>query len=763
MANKGHARVFRTGYSPRRLMSAPRSIVLWLLAIAAPASAAPQDQVYVRDTDGRITVRATTLDAPLRVDGQLDDEAYRTVPSIDAFIQQEPNEGEPASERTEVWIFADRDHLYIAARNHDSQPHRIVANDMRRDGRNIGQNDNMSIIVDSFHDRRNGYEFLINPVGGIGDSQVTDERDVNRDWNTVLTYKARIDEAGWTMELALPFRSLRYRSGEGQTWGINIRRTIRWKNEFVYLSPVPRTFGVRGILRISDAATLTGLQPPPSALNLDVKPYLLGAARADRAIDPSFETDYDGDAGVDVKYGVTRGLTADFTYRTDFAQVEDDDQQVNLTRFNLFVPEKREFFLEGQGIFAFGGVETAPRANTTLAPVNTPVLFFSRQIGLLGSTPVPIEVGGRLTGRAGRYTVGVLNIQTDDEPDIGAESTNFTAVRVKRDILARSYVGVIGTHRSKSAVIDGVDNTVLGIDTGLSFGPSLNILGFYAKSDTPGLDGGDQSYRARFDYEADLVAVKLEHLAVGADFNPEVGFLRRDDFVESIAQLRLSRRPRSWESVRRINLELGLDYITDSDLVLENRLFQAAVRTEMQSGDSWNVRYERTFEFIPLTFTLPGGPVVPVGTYHESFGVASYNLGSQRKVSGEILVAHGGFYDGTRTDVSYRGRVELMPELSLEPGIAINWIDIPTGETTAKLASVRATYSFTNQMWLAALVQYNSTQSIFSTNLRFKWEYRPGSDLFVVYSDGRDTVDRFRPALQNRSLAVKATRLIRFH
>ena len=173
----------------------------------------------------------------------------------------------------------------------------------------------------------------------------------------------------------------------------------------------PARRGITDILRISDAATLTGLQPPPSALNLDVKPYLLGAARADRAIDPSFETDYDGDAGVDVKYGVTRGLTADFTYRTDFAQVEDDDQQVNLTRFNLFVPEKREFFLEGQGIFAFGGVETAPRANTTLAPVNTPVLFFSRQIGLLGSTPVPIEVGGRLTGRAGRYTVGVLNIQ----------------------------------------------------------------------------------------------------------------------------------------------------------------------------------------------------------------------------------------------------------------------------------------------------------------------------------------------------------------
>lgn len=738
-----------------------RRLLVALLIVPAALHAEQPPPVYSRDTEGRITLRATRIDAPLRLDGVLDDAPYSQVPSIDNFIQQEPNEGQPGSERTEVWILADDDHLYISARCHDSQPRRIVANDMRRDGRNIGQNDNLSIIIDSFHDRRNGYEILVNPVGGVGDSQVTDERDVNRDWNIVLTYKARIDEGGWTMELAIPFRSMRYRSGTDQTWGINIRRTVRWKNEFVYLSPVPRTFGVRGILRISDAATLTGLEPPPSALNLDIKPYLLGAARQDRALDPTFEADHDGDAGVDVKYGVTKGLTADFTYRTDFAQVEDDDQQVNLTRFNLFVPEKREFFLEGQGIFAFGGVETAPRANTTLAPVNTPVLFFSRQIGLLGSTPVPIEVGGRLTGRTGRYTVGLLNIQTDDEPDIGAESTNFTAVRLKRDIFRRSYIGVIGTHRSKSAVIDGVDNTVFGVDTGLSFGPSLNLLGFYAKSDTAGLKGGDHTYRARFDYEADLLAVKLEHLAVGEHFNPEVGFLRRSDFIESIGQLRLSRRPKSPSAVRRYNLELGLDYITDSDLVLENRLFQAALRTEMQSGDSWSVRYERHFEFIPRAFTLPGGLDVPVGTYHHSFGVAAYSLGSQRKVSGEILAAHGGFYDGTRTDLSYRGRVELMPELSLEPAVALNWIDLPSGETTAKLASIRATYSFTNQMWLAALVQYNSTQTVFSTNLRFKWEYRPGSDLFVVYSDGRDTVDRFRPALQNRSLAVKVTRLLR--
>ncbi len=713
-----------------------------------------------RDGTGRPTMRATRIDAPLTIDGLLDEDAYASVTSISDFIQQEPREGEPASEKTEVWILTDRDHLYIGVRCHDSQATRIVANDMRRDGRNIGQNDNLSVVLDTFYDRRNGYEFLVNAVGGMADSQVTDERDVNRDWNTVWRYRARRDAGGWTAEMAFPFRSLRYRPGTSQTWGLNIRRTIRWKNEFVYLSPVPRAQGVRGILMLSAAGTLVGLEAPSGALNLDVKPYVLGTARADRAVDPAFKTDVAGDAGVDVKYGVTRGLTADFTYRTDFAQVEDDDQQVNLTRFSLFFPEKREFFLEGQGIFAFGGVETAPRAGTSLGPVNTPVLFFSRQIGLLGSTPVPIDVGGRLTGKAGRYSVGLLDIQTGDAPDKGATSTNFGVVRLKRDILRRSYIGVIGTRRSPTTDATGT-NSVFGVDTGLSFFESLTMLGYYAQTSTPGLQGRDRSYRARVDYQVDRLGLTAEHLTVGQNFKPEVGFLRRSDFIESLAQVRLSHRPASLPSVRRFNLELGLDYITNGAGAVENRLIQAALRTEMQSGDSWNVRIQDTYEFVPVPFTLPGGIVVPVGGYSNPFGVAAYTLGSQRRVSGEVSAGYGGFYDGRRTDLAYRGRVELLAQLSLEPGIGVNWIDLPQGQTVARLASVRSTYSFGPSMWVAALLQYNSTQSLFSSNVRFRWEYLPGSDLFVVYSDGRDTVDRLRPALQNRSLAVKFTRLLR--
>ena len=440
----------------------------WSAQRPAAAGSAPP-AVQTRDSDGRVTVRAIRIEQPPKIDASLDEPVYRDLPPITDFIQQDPDEGQLATEATLVWILFDNRNLYIAARCRDSQPARIVANDMRRDGRNVSQNDNISIVLDTFHDRRNGYEFLLNSIGGAWDSQITDERDTNRDWNAVWSSASRQDAEGWTVEVAIPFRSLRYRGSGPQVWGINIRRNVRWKNELSYLSPVPRLYGARGILRLSQAATLVGLEAPPTALNLELKPYAVANLQADRAIDPRLSHDFRPDAGFDLKYGLTPGLTADATYRTDFAQVEDDDLQVNLTRFNLQFPEKREFFLEGQGIFAFGGVGTGSTttASTVFGPSNTPLLFFSRQIGLKGNRSVPIEAGARLTGRAGRYSIGLLDIQTDRSEAAGAVPTNFAVVRVKRDILQRGYVGVLATRRAPDA--GGADrNLAAGIDASVA-------------------------------------------------------------------------------------------------------------------------------------------------------------------------------------------------------------------------------------------------------------------------------------------------------
>jgi hypothetical protein len=727
---------------------------------ASPAVAVTPSPV-TRQPDGRVTVRATRIDAPPRIDGVLDEEIYRTLAPVTDFIQQEPDEGQVATEPTLVWITFDATTLYIAARCHDSQPSRIVANDMRRDGRNVSQNDNFDVLLDTFHDRRNGYEFLLNPIGGAWDTQITDERDVNRDWNTIWVWRTRRDSEGWTVELAIPFRSLRYRGSGPQEWGINLRRNVRWKNELSYLSPVPRQYGARGILRVSQAATLLGLELPPPALDIDIKPYLLGTVTADRAVDPTFRNDPDGNAGVDVKYALTQSLIADFTYRTDFAQVEDDDLQVNLTRFNLFFPEKREFFLEGAGIFAFGGAQTTSTTGTGV-PSNTPVLFFSRRIGLSGNTEVPMQVGGRLTGRAGPYAIGVLSVRTDDKPEVDAVATGFTVARVKRNILRRSYVGVLGTLRSPTAA--GTEqNSAFGVDTNLSFFTNLNVIGYYAETHTSGRGANGRSYRARFDYDADLLGVQVERLLAGPQFDPEIGFMRRTDFIQNLAQVRISRRPRTRSAIRKVSLESALDYVTDNDERLENRQARFTLRGEMQSGDSWNVQYLRDFEWVDQAFTIVGLRVLP-GAYHFSSARGVYTLGTQRRFSGEIAAGRGGFYDGDRTDVSYTGRVQISARLSVEPSLAVNWVDLSTGSVRATLASSRAAFSFTPRMLVAALVQYNSSSRLVTTNIRYRWEYRPGSEIFVVYSDGRDTRDPFGRGggiLLNRGLTVKLTRLFR--
>jgi hypothetical protein len=397
------------------------------------------------------------------------------------------------------------------------------------------------------------------------------------------------------------------------------------------------------------------------------------------------------------------------------------------------------------------------------------VLFFSRRIGLSGNRAVPIEAGGRLTGKAGRYSIGLLDIQTDASREGRATSTNFAVVRLKRDILRRSYIGFIGTNRSAAAAsaevpnpIGPEDNLVVGVDANLSFYQSLNIVGYYAGSRTPGFDSDDHSYRARFDYDADRLGVQIEQLAVGGNFKPEVGFLRRTNFIESLGQLRISRRPKTRSSIRRINYEAALDYITNGDRELENRQARIGVRTELENGDSWSAGYSRDFEWLSDPFEIITGTFVPAGTYRSGTVRGNYTLGTQRRFSGDISAAYGTFYDGDRTDLAYRGRAELTSRLSVEPGISLNWVNLPTESFIATLLTGRATLSFTPRMLTAALVQYNSTTHQVTTNVRYRWEYRPLSELFIVYSDGRDTLERGFPTLTSRGLTVKITRLFRF-
>ena len=720
--------------------------------------------VISRDERGGVTIRAIKLDDGLTVDGVLDEAVYTTVPSFGGFIQTEPTAGAPATERTEAWVFFDDTNLYIAARLWDAAPEsEWVVNEMRRDSSTLSQNEGVGILLDTFYDRRNGLFFTVSPIGGRVDGEVSNERNYNGDWNPVWTLDTGRFDGGWLFEAAFPFKSMRYRQGRSQVWGIQLRRRVRHKNETSFLTALDPGLGQTAIFQVSRSATLVGLEVPARGRPIEIKPYVIGDVSSDVNAVLVVSNLFGGNAGLDiVKYGVTENLTADFTLNTDFAQVEADEQQVNLTRFSLFFPEKREFFLENQGVFGFGGGGGSSRGS------DAPVMFYSRRIGLHEGRTVPIIAGGRLTGRVGRFSLGLINMQTDDEPAGGVVTTNFSVVRIRRDVLRRSSIGAIVTNRSALADRPGTSQAY-GVDATFAFYENVAIDTYWATTRATGRDGQDTSYQGAFRYEGDRYGLSAEHLFVDAQFSPEIGFVRRDDFRKSRESVRFSPRPRAIEAVRKFTWEGSHTYISDAAGFVETREAQGRFQTEFESSDTIEVSYTDTYDFLKEPFTIAPDITVPVGGYDFWNARASVRFGQQRRASGSVFAEHGTFYGGTKTAFGFggrgpfSGRIELTPRFSFEPGLSFNWIDLPQGSFLTQLVTTRATYTISPTMFVSALVQYNSSTNGLSTNIRLRWEYQPGSELFIVYNEQRDTLSpRAFPELENRAFIVKVNRLLRF-
>ncbi len=722
-----------------------------------------------RTAQGRVTVRAIRLTEPLNVDGVLDEAVYQA-PPITGFLQSLPMEGEPATERTDAWVFYDDENLYLVCRCWDSAPpEEWVANEMRRDTNGLRQNDFFGALFDTFHDRRNGFNFYTNPLGARADQWMTDEGNPNSDWNPVWSVRTGRFEGGWTAEMAIPFKSLRYLSGEGQTWGIQIRRSIRRKNEFVFLAFVPASAGgLTGIYRVSAAADLVGLDLPSAGKNIEIKPYATSSLTSDLTLAEPVSNDTDGDVGVDLKYGITANITADLTYNTDFAQVEVDERQVNLTRLSLFFPEKREFFLEGQGTFdfgrgSFGGFGGGGGGGGGgVGGGSAPTIFYSRRIGLSGGEAVPIIGGGRVTGKAGRFGFGLMNLQTKNVTGITPE-TNFSVVRVKRDILRRSSIGAVFTNRSESTLVDGT-NQVYGVDGAFNFGQDVSFSGFYAQSRTPGLNSDNESYVGRASYGGDRYGLSADYTVVGDNFNPEVGLVRRDNFRRFSSFVRFSPRPRSIESIRQVRLFTRYERIESLDTdALETEVFGGGLSVEFENSDRLSVFASINFEQLETSLPVSSAVSVPVGDYDFKSLSLNYGLGGQRRVSGFLSVQIGEFYNGTIRSVGYRrGRISVTDRFSLEPSVSFNDVKLPAGDFTTTLVGLRADYAFSPLMFVGGLVQYDSDSDSFSSNLRFRWEYAPGSEFFAVYTDERSTLGGGYPDLQNRAFVLKINRLLRF-
>ncbi len=743
-----------------------------------PAPVAPA--VITRDTAGDATVRAIKLSAPLKLDGVLDDEVYVREAPFGGLIQVAPDYGQPASERSDIWISYDTENIYLSCRCWDaSPPEEWVVNELRRDTPGVRNNEHIGVLFDTFYDRRSGFGFYTNPLGARADYSVVDEGGSNTDWNPVWTSKSGRFEGGWTVEMAIPFKSLRYRAGPDQVWGMQIRRAIRHKNEWDYLTAVPRILsGPQALNRVSLGGTLVGLDLPEAGKNVEVKPYGVARMATDRVSTPPVNNAFGSEFGGDVKFALTPNLSADITVNTDFAQVEIDEQQVNLTRFSLFLPEKRDFFLEGRGTFDFarGGSGSGGPGGGGGGSSDTPYLFYTRRVGLNNGEVIPINLGGRLTGKLGPYTVGLINVGTARDAASATSANNVTVVRLKRDVLKRSAIGVMATNRSIATSGVG-SNLAYGVDGTFLLSQPLTIGTYWARTATSGVNGDDQSYQARADYSLDQFGAQAEYLAVGSNFDPQVGFRRRTDFKRSFGQLRFSPRPTThFKNVRKFTWTTSGEYVENGDGTVDSRGVQGRFDTEFASSDRFSVDVNHDFEFLRQPFTPSGSPAaIASGNYGFTNASVAYEFGAQRRASGTVKLQAGDYYDGTIRSLSvgpshaYSGsRISILEGLSLEPTLQFTRIERAAGSFTTRLVRARFDYGFSPLMFASALLQYNSADRAFGTNLRFRWEYAPGSEIFLVYTDERDvTDDRYLTpttvrGLKNRTLVIKINRLFRY-
>jgi hypothetical protein len=746
-----------SGYHSRAIRSLAIALVIVLVL---PAVVEAQSQ----GTPGRapaaipVTVAAARIPTAPIVDGDLSDAVWTGLQPLSGFTQRVPRDGEPATFQTEVRIGYDDAALYVGIRALDDRPDLIVPGDGIRDF-NLTQSDALVLIFDTYNDGVNGFVFGTNPAGIEYDGQVVDQGSgggglrpggvgsgrqqggsgggFNLNWDGSWEVASSRDAGGWSAEFRIPFSTLRYRAGTRQDWGFNVLRRVRRVNEESFWSPIPREFD---LYRVSEAGTLVGLDPPVRR-SAQVTPYFLGSTARNYAVsDPNFNENWE--LGGDAKIQVTQGLTLDLTYNTDFAQVEVDEVQTNLTRFSISFPEKRPFFLENAGMFSVGG-----RGSD---------LFFSRRIGISpNGTQVPIQGGGRLSGKLAGTNLGLLHIRS--EGVVGAQSGQaYTVARVARELKNRSSVGGIFLQR------DGVDlkndyNRTYGADAQLGLGSAWTFNALAARTETPDLDGKDHIIRLSGSYSTRSLGFNGSFREVGDDFNPEVGFSPRAGFRDYRIMWQSYLRPESFLGLREIRPHARYTTVRDLETGFEETsMLHLDSQFEWDSGHFLSTAFNWNREGLDMPFEISEGVVVPPGTY-DGWEIAPHvYTNPAAPVAFDTRLDWGAFLSGTRrshrTQISFRHGSAFSTALRLE----YNDIHLAQGDFITRLAGLRMGYFFTPQIYLQSLVQYNDQEDNWSANVRFGWLGTAGTGLFVVYNEANGVNALSGPI--NRSLTVKYSR-----
>jgi hypothetical protein len=702
--------------------------------VAAPLAAAES-----ADKSAPRVMQAHALEFEPILDGVVAlDPAWQKVVATSEFWQTRPFAGKPSSQATEVRIGFTETDLWIGVTCYDTEPGSIIVSDARRDA-SLRDADSFQMIFDPFEDRQNGFVFGTNAAGLEYDGQVSDEGgSFNLNWNGVWRVVSRIDEDGWSAEFRIPFTTLRYPAASVQNWGVNFQRIIRRDDEISYWAPLDQQFG---LTRLSDAGTLEGIEAP-ARRNLQLMPYVLATAR--RASD-RLDTADDFEVGLDVKYGVTPSLTLDATYNTDFAQVEADEQQINLDRFNLFFPEKRPFFLENSGLFSVGDAELVQ-------------LFFSRRIGIgPGGQPIPIDGGLRLSGKAGRTNVGLLAMRTGGVED-QVEANSFGVARVSRELPNRSSVGALVVAREGSGTSG--ENQTYAIDGRWGFGKYSSVGGYLARTHTPGRAGSDHAISLGYSLTSPRWRSAVSYLEVGENFNPEVGFLTRSGYRRPSLLLFRTVRPKNLWGFHELRPHVSYNGFWDFDGFQESGHLHLDTHWEWRSGYQVHTGFNATREGVKQAFEISPGVFVQPGTYDNTETQLVFSTDSGKPISFSTTTFFGGFFGGDRATVNSTLRLRRGEKLTSALTWSYNDVDLPEGAFETNLGRLRVSYSLTTRLVVETLLQYNDRTGRVSTNLRLSWLRQANTGLYVVYNEIQDFGERNPLARPDRSLIVKYSHLI---
>lgn len=687
--------------SPHRFYRLFFFILALLIARAAAGEEPPKPSVTA------IPLQEETI----TIDGALDEPVWRSAEEATGFIASEPVDGLPATAESFVRVAYDQNNLYIGADLHDPDPLLVYADERRRDAL-FDRSDAFSVLIDPYHDHQTAFLFETNPLSALSDALVSQQGErIDRDWDGLWEAAARRTETGWSVEFRIPFSTIRFESGASQIWGLQFRRRVPHLKETSFWSRVSRE---HPDFEIALAGHLTGIEAFHQERRLWIKPYGRGSYEINRT-ELSDDRHIDTDAGGDLRYKFRTNLTLDLTYRTDFAETEADLFQTNLTRFPLFFPEKREFFLEGKNFYDFG-------LSGRVQP------FFSRRIGLARGQIIPILGGGKLTGKVGPYGIGSLYMQTEADEAVGLPAERFGVVRFSRDLGVRSNVGLIATDRAERT---HSGSQTLGFDTVLAPNERLSLDGFWARSGGADREAPGQAHYQNFIWRDPFWRINVSHLRVDEAFDPALGFVQQTDLDESFGYVDIRPRPASGP-IREIGLKTEMTYQmeTDGDFLYKSNYNR--VQADFWSGDFLLISVDPQRERLPEDFEIRPGIVIPAGTYHYTHTNIYFNTDVRRPFSGIVSLLWGGFYDGSRTSLLLDLTAAPGAGLKLGAGWQINWVDLPQGAFTTQIINGDFSWSLTNWMLLQGLVQWDREARLLAANVRFSWEYREGSRLYLI-------------------------------